>query len=45
MADYRCGCTNIQPTKQELLEYCGKHGEPRRMCIKLPEAARCGRVG
>jgi hypothetical protein len=29
LADYRCGCTWVG-NRRECLEYCGKHGEPRR---------------
>jgi hypothetical protein len=42
LAEYRCGCTNVQQKKGELLEYCGKHGENRRLVVKLPQETECG---
>lgn len=36
LADYRCGCTDVQDRRSDLLEYCGKHGENRRRIYTVP---------
>lgn len=36
MAEYKCGCTDVQNRRNELLEYCGTHGDDRRRIYKLP---------
>jgi hypothetical protein len=35
LADYRCGCTWIGK-RSECINYCGKHGEPRRLIHRIP---------
>ena len=42
LAEYRCGCTLVRPLRRELLEYCGKHGENRRLVVKLLSETECG---
>ena len=36
MAEYKCGCTDVQDFRNLLLEYCGKHGDDRRRIYRLP---------
>jgi hypothetical protein len=36
LADYRCGCTWIG-FRRECIEYCAKHGEPRRLIHKIKD--------
>jgi hypothetical protein len=34
IADYRCGCTWVGK-RSECIEYCAKHGEPRRQVMRI----------
>jgi hypothetical protein len=34
LADYRCGCTWVGK-RSECIEYCGKHGEERRLIHRI----------
>ena len=35
LTDYRCGCTWVGK-RSKCVEYCGKHGEPRRLIRRIP---------
>lgn len=36
IAEYRCGCSEDSTRKNELLNYCGKHGSERIRIYKVP---------
>jgi hypothetical protein len=39
LADYRCGCTWVG-NRRECIEYCGKHGEPRRLMYRVADVPK-----
>lgn len=36
LAEYRCGCTEVQDRKRDLVGYCGVHGDSARRVMKIP---------
>ncbi len=36
IAEYRCGCSEDSTRRNELIDYCGKHGENRLRVYKVP---------
>ncbi len=36
LAEYRCGCTEVQDRKKDLVGYCGVHGDGARRVMKIP---------
>lgn len=36
LAEYRCGCTEVQDRKKDLVGYCGIHGDSARHIYKMP---------
>jgi len=36
LAEYRCGCAEVQSRKKDLVGYCGKHGDEPKRITKLP---------
>ena len=38
IAEYGCGCTEVQDNKKDLLGYCHTHGNDAKRITKLPIA-------
>lgn len=36
LAEYRCGCSEVQDRKKDLVGYCGTHGDDAIRIIKIP---------